>query len=229
MNKYNQGSRISSGEQRRFHGVGELSRRKDRQGRWNSIITPTGRGSEAFWCTMEKTREYMYFNKNEKCLEWQAKKTPLGTEWFGRPLKDVKWKWDEISLLRSPRLLWPCVLWGLEEPSGGIDLTFFELIGEAMIQLPTPPPLGPGFCHRSLETSQSPSSTITCLCPLELVLNTLNEFKDSYSHDSQISLSNLGLFWNLNYFYKCPLGTSPWMSHSNQNSTITNLNWCSSL
>lgn len=66
--------------------------------------------------------------------------------------------------------------------------------GEAIIQLPTP--LSPGFCHHTQEPpSQSSSSTITCSCPLESVLNNSRThfrwFPDFYLSD---------LFWDLNSF-----------------------------
>lgn len=54
-------------------------------------------------------------------------------------------------------------------------------------------PPGPGSCRPVLTTLWSPFPTSTCPCGRSLVLNTLSEFKGSYSDDSQISMANPGL------------------------------------
>lgn len=79
--------------------------------------------------------------------------------------------------------------------------------GEAIIQLPTP--LGSGFCHSLEPPSQTPSSTITCSCPLASVLNIPNEFKDSF----QTMPRFLSLTQTSSEIYIRLLQMSPWGIH----------------
>lgn len=83
-------------------------------------------------------------------------------------------------------------------------------------------PPGPWSCPSpSWPSFWSPFPINTHPCHWCSVLNTLNEFKDSYSDDSQISITNPGLFWDRNSLPPGAILAYPLAGLSHRNSTIT--------